>query len=505
MPTYATLYDAALFTAAGLIFSLVTMWMRHELRTAMLTMVGLMIVGMIGLLVLFKTGEGLPTEMFAVVLREIVLLLLAVGFARIIIIFLFQGALARMAVPRILADVLIALLLVVYVLVRMNAVGVNLASIITTSAVITGVIAFSLQETLGNLWGGIALQLDNTCRIGDWIRIEGGGSLHGQVVSIRWRYLAIATNNNETVMIPNSQLIKNRVTVIGRRGDLRIPMRRTLPFHVGYQWAPSRVIAACETAVGRAEIPNVSRTPAPSCVCLGFDDNGIQYGMRYWIVDLTMDELTDSEVRVHIHAGLARSGMEIPYPHRVLLQGQVATADARREQEVEARQDVLAHLPLFAAFTEDERRALASELVSCPYVTGDVISRQGETSDSLFILAQGTVVIYGAADANGKRPKLATLGSPDYFGEMGVLTGQARTATVIADGEVLCYRLDKLGVDAILQARPALVDALSEVVATRQAANDATLAALSAEARAKQTSGRTADLVRRIRQFFDLG
>jgi len=143
--------------------------------------------------------------------------------------------------------------------------------------------------------------------------------------------------------------------------------------------------------------------------------------------------------------------------------------------------------------------------VSCPYVTGDVISRQGETSDSLFILAQGTVVIYGAADANGKRPKLATLGSPDYFGEMGVLTGQARTATVIADGEVLCYRLDKLGVDAILQARPALVDALSEVVATRQAANDATLAALSAEARAKQTSGRTADLVRRIRQFFDLG
>ena len=81
--------------------------------------------------------------------------------------------LKRLAIPRILGGRADRVVLIVFALFRMKVVGVNLAGIITTSAVITGVIAFSLQETLGNLWGGIALQLDNTCRIGDWIRMDG--------------------------------------------------------------------------------------------------------------------------------------------------------------------------------------------------------------------------------------------------------------------------------------------------------------------------------------------
>ena len=114
----------------------------------------------------------------------------------------------------------------------MNEVGVNLASLITTSAVLTGAIAFSLQAMLGNLWGGIALQADNTCRIGDWIRVDG---VVGQIIGIRWRCLAVATNDGETVMMPNAQLVNSRVTVLARRGDVRIPWRRPVEFFVGYE------------------------------------------------------------------------------------------------------------------------------------------------------------------------------------------------------------------------------------------------------------------------------
>ena len=96
------------------------------------------------------------------------------------------------------------------------------------------------------------------------------------------------------------------------------------------------------------------------------------------------------------------------------------------------------------------------------------------------------------------------LEAPAYFGEMGLLTGQARTATVVADGDVLCYRLDKAGFDAVLRARPQLADALSKVVVDRQMANDATLEAASAEARARQASGRAEEVLRRIRDFFGL-
>jgi CRP-like cAMP-binding protein len=85
---------------------------------------------------------------------------------------------------------------------------------------------------------------------------------------------------------------------------------------------------------------------------------------------------------------------------------------------------------------------------------------------------------------------------------MGLLTGQARGATVIAEDEVLCYRLEKAAFDAILHGRPELVDALSQVVATRQAANDAKLQSLSEEVRTKQTVGRRTDLVHRMKTFF---
>ena len=257
---------------------------------------------------------------------------------------------------------------------------------------ITGAIAFSLQETLGNLWGGIALQLDNTCRIGDWIRMEGA---YGQVVGIRWRYTAIATNMGETVIIPNSQLIKNRVTVLGRRGDDRIPARRAVDFSVSYDIA-ALARDRCDHRAGlRTPKSATSRSSPPLIVvCSDFGDSGIQYSVRYWLTDLAHDIWTDSQVRLHVAATLARHGMEIPLPQRVLIRRRGAGAPERHERELEARCATLARIELFGALTDGERRALAAELADFPYVADDVIARQGEAADSLFILAHGRVGVY---------------------------------------------------------------------------------------------------------------
>ena len=500
MPTHELIYDAELFVVAGLALALATLWLRRDLRQNMLNMSIAMGVGLLGLVLLTRYGSALTDATIAVVAREALLLLVAIGFTRVLLMFLFQGVLKRLAIPRILADVLIAVVLMVFALVRMKESGVNLAGIITTSAVITGVIAFSLQETLGNLWGGIALQLDNTCRIGDWIRMEG---VSGQVVGIRWRYTSIATNYGETVIVPNSHLIKNRVIVLARRGDERIPWRRDVEFSVSYDAPPSRVIAAVANGLAHAEIRNVATTPPLHIICSGFGDNAIHYAVRYWLTDLAHDLWTDSQVRLHVAATLARNGMEIPLPHRVLIRHTGTGAQERRERELDARCATLARIELFAALTDAERRALAAELADCPYVADDVLARQGEAADSLFILAHGRVGVYDdSAGGTGARDHLATLEAPSYFGEMGLLTGQARGATVIADGDVLCYRLDKAGFDAIVRARAALIEPMSKVLVARQSANDAKLSALSADARGRAASYSAAELVRRIKRFF---
>ena len=502
MPTPDLIFDAQMFGIAGLALALVTIWLRRDLRGSMINMAVAMGVGIVGLVVLARYGDALTDATITSVIRETLLLLIAVGFTRIAVICIFQAVLKQLAIPRILADVLIAVVLIVFALVRMKVVGVNLAGIITTSAVITGVIAFSLQETLGNLWGGIALQLDNTCRIGDWIRMEG---VSGQVVGIRWRYTAIATNNGETVIIPNGQLIKNRVTVLGRRGDERIPSRRDVEFNVSYDASPSRVLAAVADGLAHAEIRNVASRPPLVVNCAAFGESGVHYTVRYWCTDLAHDLWTDSQIRLHVAAILARAGMEIPFPHRVLIRKGSADATALHERDLDRRCTTLARIDLFAALNDGERRALASELTDCPYVADDVIARQGEDADSLLILARGRVEVYDdSVGGTGTRDHLATLDAPSYFGEMGLLTGQPRSATVIARSDVLCYRLDKSGFDAIVRARESLLDPISKVVVARQSANDARLQALSDEARARQNSYSATELVRRIRQFFSI-
>ena len=217
--------------------------------------------------------------------------------------------------------------------------------------------------------------------------------------------------------------------------------------------------------------------------------------------------MTDSQIRAHVFATLARHDMEIPLPRRVLLTQR--TLDAKRAavagRDLAVRVDVLGRLRLFSSLTDGERRALAAELAEAPYLAGDIVSREGEVSDSMFVLAGGSVAVYRGGGGRGDPRKLLTeLTAPDYFGEMGLLTGQARSATVIARGDVLCYRLERSGFDAILRARPELAQAMSQTVAERQAANDATLRMLSEEARAKQTSGRAAELVRRVQAIFGL-
>jgi CRP-like cAMP-binding protein len=297
------------------------------------------------------------------------------------------------------------------------------------------------------------------------------------------------------------------VTVLSRRGDLKIPWRRAVEFFADYDAAPSRVIAVVEAALARAEIPNVATEPRILCTCRSFDDNSVRYAALYWLTEPALEQVTDSHVRAHIFAALARHRMEMPLVRRVLLTPDAVTAQntATSNRELAARLDVLSRLKLFAELTDGERRALAAELRDEPYLAGDVISREGEVSDSLFILASGSVeILREGTETSAHRQHLADQTAPNHFGEMGLLTGQARSGTVIARDDVLCYRLEKSGFDAILQARPEIAEAMAQVVAARQGANDATLQALDDVARRKRASGSAGELLRKIRVFFDL-
>ena len=495
-----TLHDAMTFATGALAVVLVAFLFPAERRRGML---GMAIVATIGVAALYLHSEyqGISgSDTIATIVRELILAVMAFAVIRVFMIFVLQTLLAKLAVPRILSEFLLALSLIVYALFRLSATGVNLAGVVTTSAVITGALAFSAQETLGNLWAGISLQLENTVRLGDWVKI---GNEVGQVVSIRWRSMAIATNNNETIVIPNSQLMKDRVIVVGRRGDEKAYWRRWVSFQVDYDYPPARVCAVVTDALQRAEILNVAHDPQPMCLCDKFDESGAEYVAVYQLLDPKREWPTKSDVLVHVYAALARANMPIPFPRQVV---EILRDRQREKLRVDGlrKRAVLDEIELFAPLTSAEKDALAVQLRTAPYVTDDVVCREGEPAASLFVLAQGSVLVVRDAPAGGARRRLATLEAPAYFGEAGLLLGAPRGATVLAAGDVMCYQLDKRGFDAILKARPELATALSEVLAKRQAENVATLQALDAEQRARHTTGAAAEIVRKIRDFFGL-
>src|SRR5919106_3138700 len=165
--------------------------------------------------------------------------------AAIALIRLFGFALFRLLLPaagkqptRIVEDVVIIIAYVGYGFVQLRGAGVDLGSLVTTSAILTAVIAFAMQDTLGNVLGGLAIQLDNSVRVGDWVKVD---DLTGRVLDLRWPTTLIETRNWETVLIPNSALMKGRVSILGRREGAARQWRRILNFMVDPGVPPARV------------------------------------------------------------------------------------------------------------------------------------------------------------------------------------------------------------------------------------------------------------------------
>jgi small-conductance mechanosensitive channel/CRP-like cAMP-binding protein len=412
-------------------------------------------------------GQATATTLFALELPRasgavstIFRILTAVALIR-----LFGFAIFRLLLPlagkrptRIVEDLAIVVAYLGY--------GVDLGSLVTTSAILTAAIAFSMQDTLGNVLGGLAIQLDNSVQVGDWIKLD---DLTGRVRDIRWRTTLIETRNWETVLIPNSALMKGRVSILGRREDPSPAWRRTLSFMVDPGVPPARVIAIVEDEMREFAIPNVARTPAPNCVLNGFEHGNLRYHLRYFLTDFQEDDTTDSMVRVHLFTSLQRAGIRMAEPQQTVhaVQRDEAHAETVKKRELTRRVEVLNSVPIFAALSDAEKADIAERLQYAPFARGDVITKQGNAAHWLYLLAFGEAEVH--YEPPGGSPQLVgTVLAGQFFGEMALMNGAARSATVTAKTDVECYRLDRASFQELLRARPELASEVHRVIGSRK-------------------------------------
>ncbi len=344
--------------------------------------------------------------------------------------------------PRIMLDLLTAVgVIVVFIAVGRRA-GFSVAGLITTSAVLTAVIGFSLQDTLGNVMGGLSVQLDKSIAVGDWVSL-GPGQPTGRVSEIRWRYTAIETRNWDTVIVPNGALVKSQITILGRRTGAPEMTRRHVEFFVDFRWSPTEVIEAVESALRKDPVPRMATDPPPHVLMMGVRDSYAQYVVRYWLTDLNVDDGTDSAVRVRMWFAMRRAGISLSIPaSTVFLTHETPERETRKaERELDQRMRALDKVDLFSGLSENLRRTLADHLELSPFARGESVTHEGDQDDGLFMIVEGEAVVRIGADREAR--DVARLGPGQFFGEMSLMTGEARTATVIATSDLLCYRMTR--------------------------------------------------------------
>jgi small-conductance mechanosensitive channel len=423
------------------------------------------------------------------------LLLTCIGLSLVVLLTETPLRLVRTP-PRIFLDITHGLVYLLALLITLSAAGLELGWLFTGSAVITAVIGLSLRDTLGNLFAGLAIQAQRPFEIGDWIQFDSQDSHIGQVMEINWRATKVVTGDKVEIIVPNG-LLSVAPIINYSRPDMQI--RRVVYFHAPYHVAPPRVhkivVAALEKARG------VLKDPPPSVRTRNFDDYGVEYSVRFSTDEFAGRGKVESAVRDRIWYALRRQGIAMPVPHQAVFSRQFSRRAAirKRKRRVARHKEILRCVDFLERLPEPARLKLAARAESRVYDENEVILRQGEPGDELFILVRGEVVVSAQGSAQPSL-ELTRMGPPCFFGEMSLLTGEPRSASVRATKESTVLVVGKDAFARVLTENPELADLVSETIAQRQANRASKLSQLPSLV--TPPGEQKVRLLQRIKEFF---
>jgi small-conductance mechanosensitive channel/CRP-like cAMP-binding protein len=440
------------------------------------------------------------SEPAAIIAKQVVSVLWWMALANLSIraadLFLWRGVLRSQQVPKLLKDVvgalfyLIALFAIVALVFDQPVTG-----LLATSGVVAVVLGFALQNTLGDVFSGIALNMEHPYRQGDWIQLDNG--FEGEVVEVNWRATHLRSRDDTEIVQPNSSMATARIV------NFHYPTKQyafNLQLRLDYQLPPSRAKAILMAAA--LDCDRVVKDPAPIPRVWDFEESTVLYDVKVWVEDFSQHPNHVDAVYSKIWEHLRWAGVSVAYPQRDV---HMYRSTERDQTASLAINELLRRVDLFASLEGDERAELAQRTNMIQLRPGRHIVEQGDSGSSLYIIAEGLLSVRIKFD-DGATNQVATVGPGDFFGEMSLLTGTPRTATVVALTDSVIYEIDKAQLEPILKARPETAEVLAAYLerrreATRIAADDSQNAG---NRPGSTNSGYTEQLVRRIRTFFQL-
>lgn len=410
----------------------------------------------------YISGKRFPAGLFQDYLA-LLYLFLSILAIRLALLFFFDVFLVRnkrYRAPRLLKQLTgFVLFLIAIVAILQGALHIQVATVLATSAIITVVLGLAMQETLGNLFAGLALHLDPPYHVGDWIHV---GDIAGKVEEVTWRATKLRTVNNDYIVIPNGSIGKEKLT---NHSFPRIPHATRLEFTTSYNVAPNKVKAVVEEAL--AHIENVATDPRPDVRVSTYSDYVLTFQLKFYFKDYEFIEPTISAIRRALWYHFRRHDIEIPFPARNIFVHEQEEALEANAKKVNRLSHSLKKVYLFADLDDDERHLVAEHLHEMRFAINETIIHEGARDDSLFIIDQGEVEVF-ITSANQHRKVLTKLHEGDFFGEMALLTGEKRSASVQAVTDVIVYQLNKEAFKEVIETRPLILDEIGSVLSRRK-------------------------------------
>ncbi len=354
----------------------------------------------------------------------------------------------------------------------------RVTAILATGTVLAAVLGLALQETLGNLFAGIALHLEDDFELGDVVR---SGEVMGIVEAVRWRGTRIRTFNNNVVIIPNSMLARERLEVYPRNNM----NARVLQIGIDYNVPPATVITVLTQAASNVE--GVERAMPCLARVAGFADSSVIYEIKYFTADFSLRDRIDADIRRAAWYALRRNGIPIPFPIRALQRYEAPAP--RHHPDHEEIVERLSKIDILSPLSRAAQDLIADAARVRIYSKGETIIRHGSSGDSMFVIHEGAVSVRVDDD------EVARLEPGDFFGEMALLTGETRTADIVALTDVIAVEIAKDALQPVLVDHPDLAATISAKVMERRG----TLDSLRSEEREEQGT-----ILSKIRAYFGL-
>lgn len=369
--------------------------------------------------------------------------------------------------------------------------GVAVPGLLAGAGIVGIVLGLALQDTLGNIFSGFAIYFGGQFKAGDWLLVDGQ---HAKIIEINWRSTRLRTTDDVCLDIPNSNITKQ--TVINYNYPTSVHAVR-LDIGLEYDAPPSLVKQVLIEAA--LDCPHVLREPAPNVFLMEFGDWSITYQLRFWLSDHVFYNPANSHIRTTLWYALRRHNISIPFPiqHELSLERPAPHRENRERVRDSLRKAVFAPV-----LSPDQLEEIVGRSRIVRFGQGESIIRQGADAGPMYVLISGRAEVW--IEANGVRTAVAVLGPDACIGENSVLTGELRSATILALEDCEAVLVEKATLAPILSASMELLEALSELLAQRRMKNEGLVAEAAGSSGHATQSSYKAGFLGKLRTFFEV-